>query len=485
MELPSKENNVMVDVENNIGIPKNGASGSLPIKIQEIEISLPLPVLSNANEKYGYLFEQIIALIKLHSQPLGTISIPLNGQELFPEEYAPALWTSLGPKIKKHLEQDGLPVPTSLDSNGLRTETHPVCIRARERLLANAPFVTIIVASHNRVDSLERCLDSLLSLKYPNFEVIVVDSAPEDNANADLIRKSYSGTRGSHISVRYIREDYPGLAVARNRGLEEVKSPIVAFTDDDVIVDRFWLAEMVLGLSMANNAGCVTGMILPAELATPAQLWFEDHGGFNKGCEKRVYDLHQNITNNPLYPYNAGQFGSGASMAFRTAVLRDIGGFDPALGTGTHSLGGDDLATFYQLITSGYQLVYNPSAILHHWHHRDYEDLRRQTYGYGAGLTAFVTKTLLDRPQRLLEIAAKIPFGLHYLLNPRSPKNRYKSAIYPQELASIEKLAMLSGPFAYLRSQWHWHRHIRKTRQRKSALPSRAKIQPPDGIAPS
>ena len=467
----------MVEVETNIDKSKHIASDILPMKIMEIEISRPLPVLSNANEEYGHLFEQVIALIKLHGQPLGTISIPLKGQELSPEEYAPILWTRLGSKIKGHLEGDGLPVPTSLDLNGLNTKTEPVCSQARREILANAPAATIIVASHNRVHSLKRCLDSLLALEYPNFEVIVVDSAPEDNANADLIRRRYSGKKKPQIKVRYLREDYPGLTVARNRGLAEVKSPIVAFTDDDVILDRFWLAEMVQGFSMADHVGCVTGMILPAELTTPAQLWFEEHGRFNKGCERRVYNLHQKIPNNPLYPFNATLFGSGASMAFQTAVLRDIGGFDPTLGAGTHSMGGDDLDTFYRVITSGYQLVYNPAAILRHWHHRDYEELRMQTYGYGAGLTAFVTKTLINQPKRLLDIAVKIPDGLQYLLNPRSPKNGYQSTLYPQELASIEKLAMLWGPFAYLGSRWQWHRHSQNAVQRKTTPPSPPEIQ--------
>jgi hypothetical protein len=67
----------------------------------------------------------------------------------------------------------------------------------------------------------------------------------------------------------------------------------------------------------------VTGLILPMELETRAQYWTECHGGFSKGFYRRRFDL----TSKPvgpatLYPLAAGQFGSGAAMAFRAMHSR-------------------------------------------------------------------------------------------------------------------------------------------------------------------
>jgi GT2 family glycosyltransferase len=290
----------------------------------------------------------------------------------------------------------------------------------------------------------------LLSLDYPSYEIIVVDNAPSTSATADFIRQTYGGS----AQVRYVREDRSGLAAAHNRGLMEVEATIVAFTDDDVVVDTHWLAELVKGLNVAENIACVTGMILPAELETPPQAWIEQFGGFSKGFIRRVFDMSGNRTDSPLYPYAAGMFGSGANMAFKTSVLRDIGGFDPALGAGSAALGGDDLAAFFQVIIGGYTLVYEPGAIVYHWHRRDYAGLCKQAYGYGVGLTAYLMKTLVDRPGRLLDLVVRIPYGLVYALSPRSPKNIQKLVDYPKELTNIERLGMLYGPFAYLRSRW-------------------------------
>jgi len=119
---------------------------------------------------------------------------------------------------------------------------------------------------------------------------------------------------------------------------------IVAFTDDDTIPDRHWLTEIVRGFWAAPRVGCVTGPILPSELATPAQLWIEQFGGYSRGFKRRVYDLGVNRPPDSLFPYAAGRFGSGANMAFRRSLLLDLGGFDPALGGGTPALGGEDLA---------------------------------------------------------------------------------------------------------------------------------------------
>jgi cellulose synthase/poly-beta-1,6-N-acetylglucosamine synthase-like glycosyltransferase len=219
------------------------------------------------------------------------------------------------------------------------------------------------------------------------------------------------------------------------------------------VVDPYWLIELVRGFSVADNVGCVTGLVLPLELETAAQLWFEEFGGFNKGFTRRVYDMGKNHPKTPLYPYTAGRFGTGANMAFTAAFLDSAGGFDPALGTGTPAQNGEDLAAFFQVVVRGYTLVYTPAALLYHLHRRDYPGLYKQIYTYGVGLTAYLTKSVFDNPRLLFDLVTKIPYGLYFTLNARSPKNRKKSTQYPRELTRVELQGMLYGPLAYLRSR--------------------------------
>jgi hypothetical protein len=197
----------------------------------------------------------------------------------------------------------------------------------------------------------------------------------------------------------------------------------------------------------------VTGLILPIALESDAQVWLEGMWGLGKGFERRVFDRRP-PAGQRLYPWTAGVFGSGANMAFRADVLRDLGGFDPGLGTGSDALGGDDLASFFDVIAAGHELVYEPAAVVHHHHRPDYASLQRMAYCYGAGLTAYIAKTLVDDPRRVLGLAWRLPLAVAYALDPRSPKNAGRPASLPPELARLERRGMLVGALGYLRSRW-------------------------------
>jgi hypothetical protein len=140
-------------------------------------------------------------------------------------------------------------------------------------------------------------------------------------------------------------------------------------------------------------------------------------------------------------------------MAFSLDALKRMGGFDPALGAGTRARGGDDLAAFLDVLLCGYGLVYEPAAVVRHSHPRDYQALRRQVYGYGVGLTAYLTKTLIDRPRLIGQIAHRLPRALAHGLSSRSSRNSRRPADYPRELARRERLGMIAGPISYLRSR--------------------------------
>lgn len=435
------------------------ANGFAPIRIVETEIGQPLPEIVAFDHKSGQYCQRALCLIRLHTRPLGIIELQLDERGLSASEYARRIWDTLHVPIVKHLQEDGLPVKTGLDVRGLSSILPPQCVVERELFFQTAPFVSIIVATRDHPECLTRCLQSLMALHYPYYEVIVVDDAPTTTATADFIQQAYP----SEPKIKYVRENRPGLSWARNCGMSVAKGEIIAFTDDDVVVDSYWLAELVKAFGCGDSVACVTGLVLPLELEAQAQVWFEEFGGLNKGFTRRIFDRTGNYANIPLYPFATGHFGAGASMAFTSAFLHSICGFDPALGTGTRTGGGEDLAAFFQVIKSGNKLVYQPAALLYHLHRRDYVRLRKQIYYYGAGLIAFLTKVVLDNPSLLFSLIVKVPYGLFFILSSRSPKNRKRSKDYPKDLIILERKGMLYGPFAYLRSRWEM-RKLRRTR---------------------
>jgi GT2 family glycosyltransferase len=293
------------------------------------------------------------------------------------------------------------------------------------------------------------CLNQLRQLRYDAFEVVVVDNAPSDDEPA----KTFRNVVGDDPRFRYVMEPRPGLSRARNRGVAEASFAHVAFTDDDVLVDPLWLEGVARGFSRDRKAGCVTGLIPSAQLDTQFQRYFDQRVWWSSRVEPHVYDLAETAGESRLFPFDAGRIGTGANFAVDRELIERIGGFDQALGAGSPTRGGEDLDAFVRVLRAGRSIVYEPSAIVWHLHRAAFEELRRQLYGFGMGLSAYVTKYLAD-PTTRWQLLKRIPPGVLHMLSlwGRGEGGSHSS------LVLAEARGMMAGPFAYRRarrSAWH------------------------------
>ena len=271
-------------------------------------------------------------------------------------------------------------------SHELRTKIVEEAIRDEIALSpASKPFPSLSVAicTRDRPATLSRCLESVLALQRSyRFELLVIDNAPSDQSTAKLVER--------FSEARYVLEKCPGLNFARNRAWLEASGDIIAYLDDDVVVDSGWLAGLRESWAENPDAAAFTGLVMPLSLDTRAQVLFEKRNGFRRGFDKNRFG--QELPGNPLYPCGAGIFGAGCNMAFRRQILCELGGFDEALDTGPSLPGGGDLDIFYRIIRAGYVLVYEPSFMVFHEHRASDSALRRQYYTWGLGFMAFVEK---------------------------------------------------------------------------------------------
>jgi len=418
-----------------------------PTRILEIELGQPLSPITALDEKTGKLYPRALCLVRLHTQPLGVVMFQLDERGVSASECAQHIWHSLGTKINEHLYQNDLSQVTEIGDVGLFNSTTPRCLEEREQFLVGAPFVSVIVSTRDRPKPLQSCLRSLMALHYPHYEVIVVDNAPSTNETEDYVQQTY----GDVSRVHYIREDRPGLSLARNRGMTVAKGEILAFTDDDVVVDAYWLLELVRSFSITDNVACVTGLVLPLELETLAQFWFEEYIGgslSNRWFTRRIFDR----TKRHVHLLRPGEHGGGSNMAFTAAFLRSVGGFDPALGAGRKVGGGEDHAALFLAIARGYKLVHEPASLVYHMHRRDYATLQKQIYHFGTGFVAYLIKSILDTPQLLFDLIFKLPLDFISILNGRLSKNQEKNIRYPKELNRLELKGIVDGLFAYIQS---------------------------------
>jgi GT2 family glycosyltransferase len=310
--------------------------------------------------------------------------------------------------------------------------------------------VSVIVCTRNRAAGARRTLESLRALRHRRLEIIVVDNAPDDDSTRAVVTE----LARADPRIRYVREHRVGLSHARNRGLGEATHDLVAFTDDDVVVDPLWIDGLLRGFARGPVVGVVTGLVASRSLSRPAEQYFDRRVWWSSSCEPRLFTAQRGPLDSPVHPYAAGAFGTGANFAARASVLRAIGGFDPCLGAGSPTRGGEDLDAFVRVIMAGHALSYEPSALVWHEHRVDDAALQRQMYAYGLGLTAYLTKLLLTAGSRRA-LVCRVPAGIRHAasLLGRSRTAVTATSLQGRSMTAVEIRGMLAGPFAYLRAR--------------------------------
>ena len=115
-------------------------------------------------------------------------------------------------------------------------------------------------------------------------------------------------------------------------------------------------------------------------------------------------------------------------------------------------MGGEDLDLLIRLILDGHAVRYEPRALLWHDHPATMERLTTQVRSYGVGLAAMAAKHLVDGDERAY-LLRQAPSVFRYLLSPASRKNEQKGPEFPRELVVRERLGMVEGPLALVRSR--------------------------------
>ena len=381
-------------------------------------------------------------LVRLHGRPVGVVHPPAAGCN--PDELGRLILAQRGWAIAQHLAADCLAdAPAFADLSSLPR----ACPRAPA---TPALTLTVAVCTRNRAAQLSECLDALAAIDYPPslLDIVIVDNAPSDGSTRDVVAR--------YPRMRYIVEPRPGLDWARNAAIRASTADIVAYTDDDVSVDRGWPKAIAAAFEAEPHAACVTGLVVPDELDSPAQMLFETYGGFGRGFERAVYrvDVERGESAARLYG-GTGRFGTGANMAFRRSFFASEGLFDPALDVGTPTNGGGDLEMFFRVLKAGRTLVYEPAAMVRHRHRRSYGELRTQIANNGIGFYSYLVRTAQAYPD---ERAALARLGLWWLWW-WNVRRIVRALVHPGPLPLDLMLAELKGSFIGLRRYAVARRH--------------------------
>jgi len=236
-------------------------------------------------------------------------------------------------------------------------------------VVAQGPAISVIVPVFNRERDISACLDSLLALEHPAYEIIVVDNGSTDRTR-DVIAR---------YPVRLVVEPMRGAYIARNTGLTVATGEIVAFTDSDCMVEKDWLAKLAGHYADPGVAG-VGGRLLPAPPSTLVEAFL------SYGTLAVVNDGQPRVVVSDFRRFLSGALGP-ANMSYRKAVLSALGGFDSDLAY----VGGDyDLC--WRAQRAGYRVVYDPEARVYHRLRSTIPAMVAQFFALGAYLPLLLKK---------------------------------------------------------------------------------------------
>lgn len=213
---------------------------------------------------------------------------------------------------------------------------------------------SVIICTYNRSASLQRTLESLdqmKSLASIEWEVIVVDNNSKDDTRAVI--EDFAGK--AKMPCRYVLELKQGQSHARNRGIEEARGDIIAFIDDDVLVDPYWLKNLTLEFR-AEEMACMGGKILP--------VWEKPRPEWLRG-ELFNFLALQDLGDKKL-ALNAPVIW-GANLAIHSSMFRKHGVFNPMLGHNQGKLyGGEETEFVMRLLEHGESVFYTPNVLVYH-----------------------------------------------------------------------------------------------------------------------
>jgi glycosyltransferase involved in cell wall biosynthesis len=224
--------------------------------------------------------------------------------------------------------------------------------------IESGPFVSVIICTRNRARQLTRVLGTATQMTVPTdltWELVLVDNGSTD-ATPDV-----ASSFADKLPIRYVHEPEAGISNARNCGVRNARGRYICWTDDDVMLDRGWLAAWVSAFRDNPDCDYFAGCVRPVLEGQPPR-WFSD-------CADLLSDL---IARRDLGPVgrplsrDPADFPMGANYAVRGDILRQYP-FDPRLGVSPHFRRvGEETAVLRAIRASGAKGYWVPEAIVDH-----------------------------------------------------------------------------------------------------------------------
>jgi glycosyltransferase involved in cell wall biosynthesis len=218
-------------------------------------------------------------------------------------------------------------------------------------------MLTAIICTYNRAKYIGNLLESVAKndLAKSEYEIVLVDNNCTDNTReiCEAFAKAHKD-----VNFRYVLEPEQGLSAARNKGIKEAKGDVIAYIDDDALVDTWYLRTYAEWFAMHPETMACGGPIEPL-YETEEPSWMTPY-------TKALLTAWMNY-GDKVREYPKGRYPGGGNAAYRKEVFDKVGLFNTALGRkGGNLMGSEEKDIFDKMHALGMQVLYLPTPVLHH-----------------------------------------------------------------------------------------------------------------------
>lgn len=222
--------------------------------------------------------------------------------------------------------------------------------------MSKAPSVSVIIPTYSleRYDQLKEAINSLVGQSHSIDEIIIVVGGT--HALKERIDQDFKEQQNLKV---VFSENNLSATQARNLGIKSAKSDILAFTDDDIVADREWIAKLMVAYEQTDSLA-IGGKVLPIWLSREPDYFPEElcwligviHESF---LSDRVREIRNTF---------------GPNMSFKREVFEKIGYFNESLGfadRGTSYVQGEEPEFGLRMLHAfGKGIVYDPDVVIYH-----------------------------------------------------------------------------------------------------------------------
>lgn len=217
--------------------------------------------------------------------------------------------------------------------------------------------LSVIICTWNRAASLKETLASIDQCVVPSslsWEVLIVDNNSSDNTRE--ICAAFEQRNPERY--RYLFEKRQGKSFALNTAIDNARGEILVFTDDDVTIDKHWLAETAKIYDEHSCIG-VGGKIVDTWTGKKPD-WLQLDGPYGLMTVIVSFDHGDEVCELETPPF-------GANMSLKKAVFQKYGKFRTDLGpTKGSEIRGEDVEFCRRLLRAGEKILYAPKAVVFH-----------------------------------------------------------------------------------------------------------------------